>query len=129
MAQYLDELGSMQHTSLDEYLGDARTRRAVERLIQLIVDVAVDVNTHVLVDAGHPAPDDAYNSFIEAAKLGVLPLELARAIAPSAGERNIIVHEYEEIDNVTVFESIDDTLGLYRKYIGSVLEYLERASI
>ncbi|QUL99291.1 MAG: DUF86 domain-containing protein [Candidatus Fermentithermobacillus carboniphilus] len=49
------------------------------------------------------------------------------AIAPSAGERNIIVHEYEDIDDVTVFESIDDTLNLYREYVTAVLEYLEKA--
>ena len=48
MAEYLDELESMRSVSLDEYLRDFRQCRAVERLIQLIVDVAVDVNTRVL---------------------------------------------------------------------------------
>lgn len=126
MTEYLNELESMRNISLEQYLGDFRNKRVVERLIQLIVDVAVDLNTHIVVDAGQSVPDDAYSSFIEVAKLGVLDKELALAIAPSAGERNIIVHEYEEIDDVTVFESIDDTLKLYRKYVGAVLGYLEK---
>ena len=129
MAQYLDELSLMQGMSLDEYLHDFRGRRAVERLIQLVVDVAVDINTHTVVDEGGPAPDDAYTSFVEAGKLGILPTELVRAIAPSTGERNIIVHEYEDLDDVTVHGSIPETLRLYREYIQAVLEYVGRKSI
>lgn len=126
MLEYLNELESMRDISLEDYLKDFRNKRIVERLIQLIVDVAVDINTHIIVDAGRPAPDDAYSSFVEVGKMGVLREELALAIAPSAGERNIIVHEYEDIDDVTVFESIDDTLNLYREYVTAVLEYLEK---
>ncbi len=126
MAQYLDELASMRPASLDEYLSDVRGRRAVERLIQLIVDVAVDLNTHIVVDAGHPAPDDAHSSFTEVGRLRVLPSGLAGAIAPSAGERNIIVHEYEDLDDAVIYESIGETLRLYREYIRAVLEYVDR---
>ncbi len=43
-------------------------------LIQLIVDVAVGINSHTLVDEGNPPPEDAYDSFIRAAKYGILPI-------------------------------------------------------
>ncbi|HSW09820.1 MAG TPA: HepT-like ribonuclease domain-containing protein [Bacillota bacterium] len=46
--------------------------------------------------------------------------------SPSTGERNIIVHEYETIDDAIVHESVGQTLDLYRKYVAAVLEYLER---
>ncbi|HHY34287.1 MAG TPA: DUF86 domain-containing protein [Firmicutes bacterium] len=125
LSEYLDELEAMRGISLEEYLGDFRNKRVVERLIQLIVDVAVDINTHIVVGAGKPAPSDAYTSFIEVAKLGVLTQELACEIAPSAGERNIIVHEYEVIDDVIVFQSIGQTLEMYGRYIDAVLDYLK----
>lgn len=126
MAQYLEELGTLKSIDLDEYLSDFRERRAVERLIQLIVDVAVDLNTHILVDEGYPAPSDAYTSFIEAGKHGVLPPDLARSLAPSTGERNIIVHEYETIDDAIVFLSISETLRLYGRYVETVLAYVDQ---
>ncbi|QUL99292.1 MAG: DUF86 domain-containing protein [Candidatus Fermentithermobacillus carboniphilus] len=72
MLEYLNELESMRDISLEDYLKDFRNKRIVERLIQLIVDVAVDINTHIIVDAGRPAPDDAYSSFVEVGKMGVL---------------------------------------------------------
>ncbi len=126
--QYLGELEVLRGVTLEEYLADSRHRRAVERLIQLVVDAAVDLNTHVIVDAGLPAPADAYGSFVVAGKMGLLPDELAAEIAPSTGERNIIVHEYEAIDNVIVYRSIDLTLDLYRKYLAAATEYLKRYS-
>ncbi|MDQ7793306.1 MAG: DUF86 domain-containing protein [bacterium] len=47
---YLRELNELSRITLEEYLGDFRHRRAVERVVQLLVDAAVDVNTHILVD-------------------------------------------------------------------------------
>lgn len=126
MVQYLDELEAMSHISLDEYLSEVRERRAVERLIQLIVDVAVDVNTHMVVDAGHPAPNDSRSSFMELGRLGALPPQIVKDIAPSVGERNIIVHQYEDLDDEIIHASIGQTLKLYREYVRCVLLYLEK---
>ncbi|HHY29812.1 MAG TPA: DUF86 domain-containing protein [Syntrophaceticus sp.] len=47
--------------------------------------------------------------------------------APSTGERNIIVHEYEEIDDIIVYESISESLNLYWQYLESVFEYTKKA--
>lgn len=51
LASYLGELEEMSGLTLEDYLSDFRHRRAVERLIQVIVDVSVDINTHAVVDA------------------------------------------------------------------------------
>lgn len=127
MLQYLGELDTMSGISLDEYLSEVRERRAVERLIQLIVDVAVDINTHMVVDAGHPAPNDSRSSFLGVERLGVLPSQVVKDIAPSVGERNIIVHQYDDLDDEIIHASIGQTLRLYREYVRYVLQYLEKA--
>jgi uncharacterized protein YutE (UPF0331/DUF86 family) len=100
----------------------------VERLIQLIVDVAVDINTHLVVDAGQVAPNDSRSPFLELEKLGVLPSQVVKDIAPSVGERNIIVHQYEDLDDEIVYASISETLRHYREYIRYVFQYVERAT-
>jgi uncharacterized protein YutE (UPF0331/DUF86 family) len=43
-------------------------------------------------------PRDAYGAIEMLGKVGVLPRELAEGLAPIAGFRNILVHEYPEID-------------------------------
>jgi len=126
MLQYLSELETMSHLTVDEYLTDMRGRRAVERLIQLIVDVAVDINTHTIVDAGLPAPVDSRSSFLEIGGMGILPTQVARALAPSVGERNIIVHQYEDMDDRIIYASIKHTIDQYGDYIRHFVAYVER---
>jgi uncharacterized protein YutE (UPF0331/DUF86 family) len=43
-------------------------------------------------------PRDAYGAIEMLGKVGVLPRELAERLAPIAGFRNILVHEYLEIN-------------------------------
>ncbi len=117
LKEYLQELEWYRNLTWEDYQNSSRNRRAAERLIQLIVDVAVDINTHSIVDAGETPPGDAFESFIKASKLGFLPEDFARKIAPSAGERNIIVHEYENIDDYLVFLSIKEVIAAYRDYL------------
>ena len=123
---YLQELSMYEDVSWEDYSTTFQHRRTVERLIQLIVDVAVDINTHTVVDEGHRPSKDAFNSFFDAAKLGMFPEAFAQRVAPSTGERNIIVHEYEQIDDAVVFLSIKDALTLYKEYINFVLDFLEK---
>lgn len=126
LTSYLAELEMMEGIALEDYLKDFRHRRTVERLIQLIVDVAVDINTHAVVDAGNPPPADAFGSFLEAAKTGLFSREFAQKLAPSTGERNIIVHDYESIDDKIVFDSISEALDLYYQYLKHVSGYVQK---
>ncbi len=121
MQEYLDEIGSYSELTWSDYLGNKQIRRAVERLIQLIVDVAVDINTHSIVDAGGSPPDNAYDSFIKAAEFNIIDEELAKEIAPSTGERNILVHDYEAIDDRIIFESIPEVIEMYSKYLHKLM--------
>ncbi len=123
---YLQELNTFQSLTWDDYISSFQNRRTVERLIQLIVDVAVDINMHAVVDEGRTPPSDAYNSFIDGSRVGLIPMDFAQQIAPSTGERNIIVHEYELIDDALVYQSIGETLLLYEQYIKHVLAYLDK---
>lgn len=124
LEQYLRELEEIRPPSLQAYVSSTLLRRTVERLIQLLVEVANDINTHVIVGLGHPPPEDYYEGFIRMGELGVIPQDLATRLAPSDGERNILVHEYESIDDRIVYESIQHALDDFRAYGGQILTYL-----
>src|SRR5689334_23382432 len=72
-------------------------RAAAERLIQVVVDLAVDINSHLAVATGAPAPETGRDSFHVAAKSGVIAADLAQRLAPSAGMRNLLVHRYGDL--------------------------------
>jgi len=91
----------------------------------MIVETATDINGHIIVDSGNPPPKDYYESFILLSQQGIINKEFAEKLAPSAGLRNRLVHEYDEIDNKIVFDSVTTALNMYRKYIEIIENYLE----
>jgi uncharacterized protein YutE (UPF0331/DUF86 family) len=66
----------------------------------------IAANLHLLVQTGRSAPDDLYTSFIALGEAGVLDPAFASRIAPSAGLRNRLVHEYDQIDDAIVLGSV-----------------------
>ena len=54
----------------------------------------------------------------------IIPIEFALKIAPSTGLRNILVHEYEEINDEVVYNSINTCLQYYLEYMNLINQYL-----
>jgi uncharacterized protein YutE (UPF0331/DUF86 family) len=100
-------------------------RAAAERLLQVVVDLAIDVNGHVLVALGLPAPATGRESFIELGTARVLDPSLAAELAPSASLRNVLVHRYVDIVVARVAEAITLTATLYPRYIREVAQFLK----
>ncbi len=48
MTDYLESLSSFESITLEEYLKDRGKQLIVERLLQLIIQVAIDVNRYLL---------------------------------------------------------------------------------
>ncbi|MGI5880072.1 MAG: type VII toxin-antitoxin system HepT family RNase toxin [Syntrophomonadaceae bacterium] len=121
---YYTELKNLSDITLQEYQDNLIYRRAVERVMQLIVECATDINNMLLTLHENKGATDYFNSFIDIAELNIIPVEFALQIAPSTGLRNILVHEYEEIDDEIVYHSINNCLNYYLKYIDYINRYL-----
>jgi len=122
---YLERLKPIAAKSYNEYLSDAYLKFSTERLIQLIVECASDVNNHVVVEKGQRPPEDYTSSFIRAAEAGLITRELAERIKGSGGMRNIIVHEYMDIDDEKVFKTLPLALTDYLEYIHQADNFLD----
>lgn len=78
----------------EPYRTQFERRKAAEKLLQEVIEAAIDVNTHLLVELGRGAPRDYHHSFTELGRQGWLPEDLVRGLAPAAGLRNRLVHQY-----------------------------------
>ena len=126
LAQYLGELEPLHALSYEDYLRQPLARYAAERLLQLLVDTAVDVNAHLAVELANTPPQDYHDSFAKAAQAGVLPADFALAIAQSAGLRNRLVHQYEAVDHAIVYHAIAEAIAQYTQYCRHVTAFLDR---
>lgn len=87
----------------------------VERLLELLVQVAVDIVAHLLAEQG-VTPATYREVFEEAGRHGLIPEDLAGRLADAAGMRNVLVHLYEEIDYEIVAASIDRAADDFREF-------------
>lgn len=122
--QYLDELAPLTAIRLEEYRSDYVTRHAIEKLIELIIEYATDINRLVLLGMGKEPPQTYYNTFAEMARHGVLPAELATRLASTTGLRNRLVHGYDDINHEIVCSSLRPLLRRYRKYVKLIESFL-----
>lgn len=124
MEDSLADLGLLADRTADDLAAAPLDRAAAERLIQVVVDLAVDVNGHLVVVAGEPAPETGRESFLAAAEAGVLTPDVAQRLAPSAGLRNLLVHRYGDIRLDLLAAGIAATLAAYPIYISQVSAYV-----
>src|SRR2546427_9232686 len=85
IAASLDGLRHIARLSLEEYRARFYERKATERLLQEAIEAALDVNAHLIAELGGEVPEEYYGGFLKVGQLGVLPVDLAGALAPSAG--------------------------------------------
>jgi len=123
----LKALEPIKGMSMADYIEDIYKRKAAERLLQELIEAAIDINTHIIVQIGNPAPDDYYESFIKLGELKVLGAGLAEKLAPSAGLRNRLVHEYDLLEHSLVLNAVKMAEELYPEYVKKVENYLSRA--
>jgi uncharacterized protein YutE (UPF0331/DUF86 family) len=124
----LDRYRGITHDAL---VGDFVALAVVERMLERIVMRAIDINRHLLVTvAAEVEPERTTrltyrDTFLLLAGIGVYPAEFADAIAPSAGLRNVLVHDYNDADRRLVHASIRACLEQYPRYVAYVLDWLD----
>ncbi len=117
LAQYIKELEPLEKYTIEEYTDNYFIKRTGERLVQLIVENMVDINSMIIAEENQPPPKDYYVSFKIMSKLGYLPQQFAQDLAPCTGMRNRVVHEYDKIDDDIVFSNIPKLNKMATEYI------------
>ena len=84
MRRLLDELDKLGDVTQGQLADDLPTSLVVERILTLLVDMAVSINTHAAAAAG-AAPENYRESFVAAARAGLIAKDLAKELQPSAG--------------------------------------------
>ncbi|MEG3902583.1 DUF86 domain-containing protein [Microcoleus sp. B4-C5] len=125
MTDYLESLSSFESITLEEYLSDRGKQLIIERLLQLIIQVAIDVNRYLLKRLEVQQPNSNFDVFIEVSNCGIITAELAKILSQSGVLRNRLVHLYDAIDPLKVHQAIDIVLQKYPIYQRQVTTYLD----
>lgn len=123
---YMEELSPLLQKESRAIIDDSVTLHAIERLFQLVVDGAIDINTHVINEGNFHVPEDYESTFRILAQNNVIPGDFALKIAPSVGLRNQVVHKYGKVDLKYMVDQIKGEIGDYNEYLKHMNEFLNK---
>jgi uncharacterized protein YutE (UPF0331/DUF86 family) len=107
------ELDEIRDSGREAYDGDLRLRLATQRGLQLAIQVCIDIGVHLVAELELPMPPD-YRGVFSALEAKGLDAGLAARLGSAAGLRNVLVHDYLDLDENVIWGSLshlDDLRG------------------
>ena len=121
----LDDLDQLLSKPFDVYRTDRIPLSAAQRYFELMVELASDINTSLILAKSGQTPDSYREAFSRMSNLGLEPSVVA-LLVEGARERNILIHEYDfDIDDEKFYDSAKRVVPAFRKYLKFINTYLE----
>lgn len=124
---YTAKLRELAETDREEYLSNYILRAAAERLLQLSIECCLDIGNHLIARSGFRSPKDYRDIFAVLAEEGLLSQELRPRLMNMAGFRNLLVHDYADLEDPVVFRILQRNLDDFEAFAKAIGAYLRES--
>lgn len=104
LSDNLERLAELPQGSYDEFIADFRNLDSALHRLQTSIQVLVDLASFAVARHGLGSPTSSFDAIERLEAAGHLPAGAAKRFAPVLGFRNRIVHLYDRIDPMIVFD-------------------------
>lgn len=111
LAEYLQILRRLQRYELDAFLADPERYGSAERFLQLAIEATLDLGSHMVADDDLGPIEQSRDIPLRLREHGRIGEELAARWIRMIGFRNILVHDYMEVDRTLVHAVLSKDLG------------------
>src|SRR4030042_4470789 len=122
---YQKQIKEFADITLHDYKKEWKTQRVVERTLQMMIETCADIANHIISDAGMRVPTGYSDTFKVLFDNNFIDKELFSIMEKMAKFRNIIVHQYEEVDAEIVITILKKHLPDFERFKETVLAYLK----
>jgi uncharacterized protein YutE (UPF0331/DUF86 family) len=109
-----------RHARIDAVASDVREQRFVEHTLQVAIQAALDIASHVVSDRRLGEPRTNGELFDLLRRDGWIAEELAAALRRMAGFRNVLVHGYDDVDLRVVLDVVVNRLGDLEAFVAAI---------
>lgn len=123
----LAHLTTFSGCTFSEISRDFFKQAVIERILERIINRAIDINQHIIAEEATKdtiPPKNYKDTFDRLDDLKIYSSDFAKKISRSVGTRNKLVHEYDEVNKMKIYDSIDDCLDDYTNYCKYILNFL-----
>jgi uncharacterized protein YutE (UPF0331/DUF86 family) len=109
-----------------EILTNLVVERFAEHTLQITIQAALDVASHIVADERLAEPTTNQGLMQALAKAGWLSADLSARLQRMAGFRNVLVHGYAEVDPHVVRDSVENHLGDLEAFVSAIRAAIPR---
>lgn len=126
LLEFLHELiEELEEKEIDlELLTDSDQMYAIEHRLQLAIESTLNITEHIISGLGLGIAETGREVFLKLGEKGIIDKQLAKTLGNAVGLRNVLVHNYLEVDLNEVVKSATvglDDLREFAKQINSFL--------
>ncbi len=124
LEQYLQQVREFSSVTQDTYETEWKIQRAVERTLQMMIEVCADIAAHIVSEKRLRVPTSYADTFRALFEGGFINAELCQLMEKMAKFRNVLVHNYDEVDAAIVVAILREHLDDFLKFRDAVLAAL-----
>lgn len=109
--KYLSELAEIKPDNLEDYTHDFKSKAACERYAEIIIEAIINLAFLLIKEKNLPSPENDLEAFDVLKQNNIIPAELADRLKDAKRMRNILAHEYGEVDDEIVFNAIKNEIA------------------
>jgi len=125
LEEYLRQIGEYSDINAGEYSKNWKTQRIVERTLQMMIEICVDIASHIVSDAGFRVPKSYADTFKVLYENNIIKKDLFDRIERMAKFRNILVHQYDRVDAEIVVNILNAHLDDFLHYKEAIINLLK----
>jgi uncharacterized protein YutE (UPF0331/DUF86 family) len=128
LKQYLNYLSqlSKEIESEEKYENDFRLIGNTERYLQLSAQCVIDVCQLIAVEESIKMVGENREIVSELRGRRIITEKTASNLTKMVGMRNVLVHEYGEIDNKMVYETLKNNMNDFEDFIEEIKKYFNK---
>jgi len=123
--EYLNQL-SKEIESEEEYEGDFHLIGNTERYIQLSIQCVIDICQLLAVEESIKMVEENKEIVSLLKGKGIITEDTANKLTGMVGMRNLLVHEYGEIDNKIIYKVLKNNINDFEVFISEIQRYLNK---
>ena len=123
LEECLEQIREFSSVSVEEYSGNWKIRRIVERTLQIVIELCIDVAGHIISDRKLRVPISYADTFKSLWEAGLITADTMDIMGKMAKFRNIVVHQYDIIDTAIVITILRKHLDDFLIFRSSEMPY------
>ena len=127
--QEIDEnlkiLVELKGLNKEKFKSDPKIFKLAEHCLQISIQALLDICHYIIASNNWRIPRDNREAIGIIATNSIIPQELAKRILPLAGLRNLLIHEYLEINLDKIYQHLQK-LDDFRTFQKHIIKFLQK---